>query len=1084
MQSWIRRVATAVVTGALVALAPGNLLAQGVTTAAVQGTVRQDAGAAVEGAVVTITNRATGARIQATTRPNGKYFMENVPVGGPYTIEVRAIGYEVAKRDNVMLALGQRFVSDFTIKPQVVEVQEIAVSAETGDPVMNSAKTGVAQSVSDSAINRLPVLGRNFQDLVATTPQVASVGQGVSAAGQNNRFNTIQIDGGVNNDLFGLGATGAPGGQASAKAISLEAVKEFQVLVAPYDVRQGNFAGGLINGVTQSGTNQFSGSVFAYLQNQDMVGKDVNRQRAADFEVLQYGGTVGGAIIADKLHYFGAADIQQRSVPFDGITYEESGATPGDAERMIAHLDALGAGQWGGAGSAGGFTIENPNPTYFGKLTWSPSPNNNISFSYNNVEASIDVLSRARNGQWQLTSGAYSIENKTNSMRLIWNGVFGGTYSNEFIAGYQTIRDNRPPNTTYPTIIMNSGTTGTQLVAGAERFSQANSLDQDIFEITDNLTFPLGDTRLTVGTHNEFFSFTNVFFPQSIGQWTFNNFPSGVTTGIENFENNAPTRYDRALPLPVVSGNDTTYPGGTVDFGVNQWGLYAQDQFNLGTLSLTLGLRWDNPIFPDDPIYNPVLDSVSASWTTGQVNTSVIPSGNASWSPRLGFNWDVDGTGMTMVRGGIGWFGGRPAYVWMSNAYANTGMTQTQLTCRDDNSNPNDNVPTFTLDPALQPTACAGTAGVTQPIPTINYFDSDFQFEQNIKYSLGIDHRLPWGMVGTLDFLYTQSQHTLYIQDNNLTGVQDPSTLTYMTGEGNRARYGVNAVATGAATPSRMTGSFGPVLEHINKSEDHAFTATIQLQKRFSNGVEFNGGYTYGNAQDLMSLTSSIAFSNYGFATLNGTLTNRELTTSSFDRPHRVVLSGTMNLPADFQFSVIYTGVSGSPYGYVVNGDANADGVGGTNREFNDMVYIPRDRDDITMFGSTAAARNAAYDSLANFIQGQACLNQQRGRIMERNSCRNPWINQLNVRLQKTVPTFNGQMMLLSMDIFNVLNLIDKDWGLIEQTTTFEGVPMLLLRGYDPLYNRGVYSLSLPIVNRVDPNASVWRIQLGGKYIW
>lgn len=1068
MQSWFRRVATATAVGVLFALGAGNLLAQGVTTAAVSGTVTQESGATVEGAVVTITNRATGAKLQATSQSNGRFFVENVPVGGPYQLEVRAIGFEPSRLDNVMLSLGQRFVANFTLNQQVVELQEIAVNAETGDPIMNTAKTGVAQSIGNTAITRLPVLGGNFTNLVATTPQVATVSGGVSAGGQNNRFNSIQIDGGVNNDLFGLGSTGAPGGQADARAISFAAVKEFQVLIAPYDVRQGNFAGGLVNAVTQSGTNQFHGSVFGRYQNQDLVGTDVNGEKSADFKVLQYGGTLSGAIIQDKLQYFLAADIQERTTPFDGITLEESGAAPGDADRMIAHLNALGADQWGGAGDAGGFLIENPNPTYFGKLTWAPAANHNVTLSYNNVEASVDVISRRQNGDWQLTSGAYSINNNTNSLRLIWSGVFGGKYSNEFIGGWQSIRDTRDPNTTYPTILVRSGSSGTQLVAGAERFSQDNSLDQDIFELTDNLTVGVGDHRVTIGTHNEFFGFNNHFFPQSIGQWTFAN--------IDSFENNAPVRFDRALPL---------IPEGPVsDFSVNQWGLYAQDQFNLGTLALTLGLRWDNPIFPDSPTYNPTLDSVTsdpALWTGGTINTSIVPSGNATWSPRLGFNWDVDGSGMTIVRGGVGYFGGRPAYVWMSNAYVNTGMAQTQLTCRNDNASALDDVPTFSLDPSQQPTACGGAGGIIPPIPTINYFDPDFKFEQNMKLSLGVDRRLPWGMVGTIDLLYTKTKNSLYIQDNNLQGVVDESTLTYATGEGNRARYGVNAPTTGVATPLKQTAAFGNVLEHLNKSEDYAFSGTIQLQKRFSNGVEFNGGYTYSEAKDVMSLTSSIAFSNYGFATLNGLLNDRELTTSSFSRPHRVVVSGTANLPGDFEFSLIYSGVSGSPYGYVINGDANADGVGGTNREFNDMFYVPRNANDITMYGTTPAA---SYDSLASFISGQDCLNTQRGQIMERNSCRNPWINRLDARLQKVVPTFNGQTMILSLDVFNFLNMIDSDWGLVRQTSAFEGQSLVRLRGWDPLYNRGIYSLSLPIVNRVDPNASVWRIQLGGKYIW
>lgn len=1063
MQSWFRRVATATVAGALVAFGAGSLFAQGVTTAAVQGTVRQESGAPVEGAVVTITNRSTGARVTATSRANGRFSMENVPVGGPYTIEARAIGFEASRRDNVRLSLGQRFTSDFSLQQHVVEVQEIAVSAETGDPIMNSAKTGVAQSIGDTAISRLPILGRNFTDLVATTPQVTSVGAGVSAGGQNNRFNNIQIDGGVNNDLFGLGATGTPGGQASAKAISLEAVKEFQVLIAPYDVRQGNFAGALINAITQSGTNRLSGSAFGFLQNQDLVGRDVNRRRAADFRVLQYGGTVGGAIIKDKLHFFGAADVQARNTPFNGIRLEESGAIVADAQKMIDHLNALGVSQFGGAGTAGAFTIDNPNPTYFGKLTWSPLANQNVSLSFNNGDATIDVLSRNRNGAWQFSSGAYQINNNTNSLRLIWSGLFAGKYSNEFIGGYQRIRDVRAPNSIFPTIIVNSGTSGTQLVAGAERFSQDNSLNQDIYELTDNVTFGVGDHRVTIGTHNEFFHFNNHFFPQSIGQWTFAN--------IDSFVNNAPVRFDRALALR---------PGGpTADFNVHQYGVYLQDQYNIGTLSLTAGLRWDNPVFPDAPTFNPKLDSVTASWAGGAINTSAIPSANPTWSPRLGFNWDVDGSGMTIMRGGVGLFSGRPAYVWLSNAYGNTGMEQSQLTCRNDNASTTDNAPVFSIDPANQPSACAGTSGLAQPIPTINYFDPDFKFEQNLKVSFGVDRRLPWGMVGTLDLLYTRTKNSLFLQDNNLTGVIGQSG-----GEGNRPRYGTNATGNGAATPSRLTSAFGPVLEHINKSRDRAFSTTVQLQKRFSDGVEFNGGYTYSKSEDLFSLTSSIAFSNYGFATLNGTLDRRQLATSSFDRPHRVVLSGTVDLPYDFNVSLIYTGVSGSPFGYVINGDANADGVGGTNRELNDMFYVPRDRDDITMFGATAAIQNAAYDSLANFINSQDCVRNQRGRIMRRNSCRNPWINQLDARMQKVIRTFSGHSMVLSLDVFNLLNLVDRDWGLVRQTSGFEGQTAVRLRGWDPVFDRGIYSISLPIVDRVSVNSSLWRMQLGGKYTW
>ena len=272
------------------------LAGQGITSAAVAGRVTSETRGTVENGIVALINTTTGARQQTTTNSAGRYNFENATPGGPYTLEVRAIGFQQASKSGIMLTLGQRYVQDFELKQQVVTLQELTVVAVT-NPLINSGRTGAAQIVTDTAIQRLPLLGRNFTDLLRTSPQVIS---GSSVAGQNNRFNTILIDGGVNNDIFGLSSGGTPGGTAGAKPISLEALQEFQILAAPFDIRQGSFSGGLVNGITKSGSNQFHGSAFGYIQRRELVGKDSAGNRltpAQDFDIKQYGGTLSGPII-------------------------------------------------------------------------------------------------------------------------------------------------------------------------------------------------------------------------------------------------------------------------------------------------------------------------------------------------------------------------------------------------------------------------------------------------------------------------------------------------------------------------------------------------------------------------------------------------------------------------------------------------------------------------------------------------------------------------------------------------------------------------------------------------------------------
>ena len=1045
MQLWVRRVVALASFALLAMVVAGRVAAQGVTSASITGTVTQEGGQAVEGATIVVTNTQTGQRFQVVSRAGGRFTFENLSPGGPYTIEARAIGFQPNSRTGVMLSLGQRFAANFAMSQAAVQVEELTVNAAV-DPLINRARTGAATTISDSTVAALPTLSRNFTDFVVASPHVVSApGQGPSIAGSNNRFNNIQIDGAVNNDLFGLGSSGVPGGQnENARPIPLDAVKQFQVLVSPFDVRQGGFTGGLINAVTKSGTNEYHGDVWVQSQNQHFVGNDSANNPLSRFNTTRFGGSVGGPIIRDRAQFFVSADIQHSLSPFSGQLLTST--NPTIAQQFADTLKALYGVD---AGTAGTFDANNPATNLFGKVTAQLGNNSTLELSENYGRTTADNIfaGRSTNGNYALTSNMYLIRNTTNSLRAKWTSVLRERYNNEMIVGFQTIRDNRPPNAGYATVQMATGVNGVTLIAGAERFSQANTLDQNIFELTDNVSFDLNaQHRLTVGTHNEFFSFRNVFFPQSIGQWDFVSLDSLVAGNAH--------QYTRALPAAVAGIPGGRTDGPISDFGVRQYGLYVQDQWTpTPRWTVQAGLRIDDPTFADKPAFNQQLkDSMG-------FNTSEFPSGNLLIAPRFGFNYDVQGDGSLILRGGAGVFSGRPPYVWLSNAFGNTGKEQAQLTC-----NTAGNVPFFSLDSAY--TACATPSPITAPKTTVNLFDKDFKFQQTARFTLGGDKKLPWGMVGSVDLMYAKNYNTLYLNDANLAGVQGT-----LAGEGNRPVYGDPTVA--APVPIKATGgsNFNQVIVHTNQNKDYSWSASFQVAKNFSDNVEFAVGYTHSRAYDLISQTSSIAASNLGFAPLDGTLADRNVRPSAFDRPNKVTISGTYHFPNNVSLGLIYIGISGTPYGYVVNGDANFDGIGTSQQ--NDMFYVPKDSADIHL------ATPSDWSKLNNYINGQSCLNSQRGHVMERTSCRNPWQNYLNGSLTWPLVTHNLE---IEADVINLLHLLNSDWGVIRSTSTFEGTNIVKKTGYDQPNQRNIYSLALPVQDLQSTALSRWRIQIGAKY--
>jgi hypothetical protein len=1041
--------------------------AQGVADAAIAGVTYTWTGDTIAPtrAQIVIANRATGATLAIRTDANGRFSAEHLSPGGPYRVDARAEGLRDT-RDGITLSLGQRLALRLVMVPDTARLAAVVVKAQSS--TLSSSRMGASHTVSDSAIRRLPLLSRDFTELLQTAPEVT----GTSVSGANNRMNDIQVDGASNNDYFGLSrGTGTPGGQEGARSLPLEAVQEFQIQTAPFDVRQGSFTGGQINAITKSGTNDFHGSLFGFYQGQGIAGHDTAGNASPDFNVEQYGGSVGGPIIANRLHFFAAAELRHRVTPFAGPTIGSStnvGITADSAQRFATILNGYGIAP----GSFGAFNTTSDAQNVFAKLSAVTGTTGRAELSVNYAHGiTEDSISPARaiNGDYRLTSAAFAPRAQTWAGHGKWTTLFG-EWSNELLAGYAVTDEPRSAASDAPAIfVQNVGAAGARLIAGADPSSQLLTLRQRDAELTDNVTGTFGDHTVTVGGAAELMHFTFGNFSNAIGQYVFFD--------LDSLAAGRPSRFMRNLALD---------PGAaTSDFAVRQFSLYAQDAWTATRdLVITLGLRADRSSFPDAPRRN---DALAAS--SFGINTSAFISPVAQLSPRLGFHWSVR-EGLA-IRGGVGVFTGRDPYSWMSFAYSNTGTGAVLLNCA------NEAAPQFVADPGAQPTSCAG-GGAPASAASLSYFVNDFKLPQSLKAALGADQQLPWSMVGSVDFTYIHGMNALYITDDNLAG-----PVGRLAGEGARVMYGAVGATSKkgsvpAVTPNVVSAAFGPILRNDNRSGDRTYIATAQIQKSWSNGTELGVAYTHMSAKDYFSLRDAQSVSNYGFSTVDGSLASRNLAISTYDIPNKITITATKDLPWGFQLSAIYLGRSGTPYTYIVNGDANGDGVGNKvgafDRQADDAIYVPKSTSDITLVRDSAAsatvnvlvpARASAYDSLEAYINGQPCLRDNRGRILPRNACTNPWQNILNARVAKALRIGpGGRDVELIADVFNVLNLVHGSWGLIRETGTLSGagtedVPLLRLRGTDLANGRNAYDVTLPGTQVVNVDASRWRMQLG-----
>ena len=829
-------------------------------------------------------------------------------------------------------------------------------------------------------------------------------------------------------------------------------------MFTPTDVRQGSFAGMLVNAVTKGGTNELhGGALYTYRNSDDLAGVQLvgTPLRTPNFDVQQYGFNIGGPIIRDRLHFFIAPEWQKRADPASGPYYLAGAASPAPDDPVIPidtlnRISQIMQTNYGlDVGSVEPFEKETPLTNLFGRLDFQISQvhrfvirqiiNHDRQDDFFRSVNTFNADPLQQNSGFRFSTNAIKRDAKNNSTTAQLYSNFSNGMSNELIVGYSTIKDERivPVQAPEVTVGVLVGGTRRSVTFGTEQFSPGNLLKQNIFEVVNNFTIPRGAHTITLGGRLDF---THIF----------NNFAQGAY-GVYKFFNADSLAAGRAAGYAVGYPNSGVATDIPADFNVRVFSFYGQDQWAVNDrLTITAGLRADIPSLPDTPSQNDTLRVKLDSASGGQftVNTSTKPGSSVLLSPRLGFNYNPGGLSRNQIRGSVGVFTGPPPYILLGNAYANTGLGLVRLSCN--NSSPTTQTPAFTVDVGALPTACAG-----QPAPGpgqagtlgVNTTNPNFKYPQYLGFSVGFDRELPFGTVLTVEAMYRKAINGVLVRDANLKGprLADSANGVVYTDRDGRVMYADTISATGAVTNNRqrwLTSLRGVafsegIIEVTNQSQDYNYSISGQLHRRFTDRLEGTVAYTYLKSMDVQSLTSDRAISNFRFGRqLSVAHDQLEVTTSNFSRPHRFIAYGTYTLPTLTDVTLYYEGTSGVPFVYVTQGDLNGDLVNG-----NDPIYIPRNARDPNeiLIGAVATGvftqNTAAAQAFENFIAQQPCLDRNRGRIMQRNSCRTPWQQRLDLSVRQGLPSIRGQRIAVQLDIFNVLNLVNRKWGQIKLPT-------------------------------------------------
>lgn len=983
-----------------------------VTSSGINGKVTLKANnETVIGATVEAVHVPSGTKYNAVTNMKGMYSIQGMRAGGPYTVTVTYIGAQAKKFENINLQLGESYGLQVWLEDDAQQLGEVVITGQAG---INNTRNGAAQSISNRQIQELPSINHSVADVARINPFVkVSEGGAMSIAGSNNRYNAIQIDGAMANDVFGLSANGSNGSQAGTTPFSMETIDQLQVSIAPFDVRQSGFSGGAINAITKSGTNDFHGSVYSYFQNGDLVGDTYEKHdksgNSADYgKMTDYtiGATLGGPIVKDKLFFF--ANFERSSKEYDNAYSTDNGMSAVDftvANSILAEVQkratASGFTYRGTLGTPKEYTYSDKVGV---KLDWNINDRNHASLRWSFVDAKQN--NKTAGAKTLCTNDyAYDFVSKTNSLVFELQSRIGSNWNNEFHASMTNVRDKRNPGDPFP-MIQVSNVGGGTLYLGNEYSSGANALNQDIYTLTDNLTWTLGRHAITLGTHDELYKFGNLFCQNIYGSFEYSS--------PENFfaEKLASYRYGSGV-------NERMW---IPEFGAAQLGFYLQDKWDItNNFQLTYGIRADLPIMLDTPTEN--VDFNNWAQQHGyDLKTNQKIAVKPMWSPRLGFRWDALNNRNLIIRGGVGIFTGRVPYVWISNSFSNAGVDQ--FSYYTNNDNVLDNVESvYNPDQSQNLT----NLGINPSAPsfsaqTINVFDRDFKFSQQLRANLAVDAKL-LGINWTVEGIYSKTLNDMMVDKLNIesTGKTLAETLGINIGD-NRPMF-------------KTMSSTANIYYLRNVSKGYSYNLSVKAEKNFDFGLDLMASYTYGKSKTINNGSSSVAASNWQYNYTHGNPNEPELANSSFNVPHQVMVSAFYHLNWNNNpgrtfdnkttIGLIYTGNSGSPYSVYVNGDINGDGGK------NDLLYIHTDSevDALVAKGLMTEQHATNYKS---WLASEDYVKDHRGEYFERNAANEKWENRLDLHFDHKFGFKMGKdirYLQIGLDILNFTNMLSSKWG-------------------------------------------------------
>ena len=1061
---------------------------QGVTTSSLGGKVTDATGEPLLGASVVAVHVPSGTTYGAAADFDGYYRISGMRSGGPYRITFSYVGFNDDVKEGVYLNLGSTERISSQLQESATALEEVVITAVSGG-VFGANKTGAETNISQRQVATIPAASRSLADFVRLTPQAQLTegddGFSVSLAGQNNRYNAIYIDGAVNNDVFGLADSGTNGGQTGVNPLSVDAIETFQINIAPFDVRQSGFSGGSINAVTRSGSNEFEGSAYYFTRGEslagktpvDLVGDGESREKLAEFSANTYGVRLGGPLIKDKLFFFVNYERAENEIP---QPFNFSNYTGRSSEADLASLSSFLQSTYGyNPGIFDNNTRTLESNTLVAKMDWNINENHNLSLRHSYVGAENLEARNSGNRNIGFINGSEFFEAKTNSTALELNSRFGNKFSNNLVIGYTAVRDDRDPfGDPFPTVDIQDGD-GT-ISFGSEPFSTANLLNTDYLTINNNFNIYTGRHTITLGANMEFANVKNLFFAFNYGDYTFEDQfdDNGVllSTGLNQFLTGQDADvYQHGYSL-VGNGAVGDESAGSADFKTEQYGFYAQDEIDVtDNFRVSLGARIDIPVWKGGPVnedFNTrTIGLLEAAGKDLQGATVGQQVSNAVFSPRLGFNWDVNGDRTTQVRGGLGVFTSRLPLVWPGGTYNNNGVTGGfnfefgQPFVADINNQFEDPAP--------------GSGGLGGNIDLVA---SNFKLPQVMKYNIAVDQKLPWwGLVASAEFLYTDVITDIYYENLNLGG-----PTGFYQGADNRPFYDRRA---------EIDDTYGRVILASNTGGGDATNVTFTLTKPYENGFAGSISYTYGESNKIFDGTSSQNSSQWrNILTVNGKNSpNLPVTRSDFAIGNRIVANASYRLNWNDNIastiSLFYTGFQGQPYSFSYR--EGRDLLNDDSRD-NALIYIPRNSAEI-QFSGDEAEQAAQWAQLDNFISSIDYLDENRGGYAERNAIRGPWSHIVDLKfLQDFKVNFGNKnhTFQFSADIFNFTNLLNKEWGKLKFVRSEVSPLTTVSTGDVPTFsiNQGVMDdAGNPDFEELDDagiQSSRWQMQLGLRYIF